>query len=452
MAAAGGDGQNAREGGDMLVEQVDSPTELAGDSEDDKLEPKVEKRKRESRVRRGDEHTGVAVPADTDDELDSPSKRALCADHRPDDRHLTAGLLRDLLADHRRDMQQAWSVFEGRLGQVEKLQMKQTGELASVCGRLKINEKDVAGMKKNQSMGDKKIEKLTEDVANLKFQMEGANAKINELSASSSKGDVNEDAGGIGDPWGEYLHKKKGRLTGEIPGPSGRNLTIGGPQPGAGGDLPGDQLSEDDRRTLIVGGWLQDTRRATIEEESAPLLAHPEIKPLIDVEKLAIFGPRRSVGMLKFVPREDERRPEDLRARMWKVVRKISELKMQVESARLMGEDKTMWAAFVKTRTARARSAHISMVRRVVMGLSADAKTEAGGVMNLEHTQIGAYDMDWNAGTIWCGAHKLASSTHRCPKDAEVITMTGGWINLDAVGLIASCSAEVAKATFEREL
>ena len=30
--------------------------------------------------------------------------------------------------------------------------------------------------------------------------------------------------------------------------------------------------------------------------------------------------------------------------------------------------------------------------------------------------------------------------------------MTGGWVNLDAVGLIAGCSVEVAKAAFEREL
>ena len=86
------------------------------------------------------------------------------------------------------------------------------------------------------------------------------------------------------------------------------------------------------------------------------------------------------------------------------------------------------------------------------MTLAADAKNEEGGVLNIDHTTIGAYDMDWNAGTIWCGTHKLASATHRCPKDAQTIYMTGGWINLDAVGLVAGCSADAAKAAFEREL
>ena len=73
--------------------------------------------------------------------------------------------------------------------------------------------------------------------------------------------------------------------------------------------------------------------------------------------------------------------------------------------------------------------------------------------MNVEHTKSSlAYDMDWSAGTLWCGVHKLGSSTHRCPREAETITMSGGWVDLDAVGLVASCSAEAAKAAFEREL
>ena len=86
------------------------------------------------------------------------------------------------------------------------------------------------------------------------------------------------------------------------------------------------------------------------------------------------------------------------------------------------------------------------------MGLAADAKNEAGGVLNLEHTQVSAYDMDWSAGTVWCGIHKLASSTLRCPKDAEIINMSGGWINLDAVALVSGCQLDDAKAAFEREL
>ena len=197
---------------------------------------------------------------------------------------------------------------------------------------------------------------------------------------------------------------------------------------------------------------MQDTRKAMIEEEARVLLDHPEIQPLLDVTKLAVYGPRRSVGMLKFIQRDGEKSLEDVKGRMWKVVKAVSQLKLPIASARSMGEEKTLSCAFVKTKQARTRTAHISMVRRVTMMLAAESKNEEGGVLNIEHTVSGAYDMDWNAGTIWCGLHKLASSTHRCPKDAEAVTMTGGWINLDAVGLVAGCSADAAKAAFEREL
>ena len=126
-------------------------------------------------------------------------------------------------------------------------------------------------------------------------------AKIQEVQ--SAKGEVNEEAGGVGDPWGDYLRKHRQRPPNDASGTSGKitSTVTGGQQSGVGGD-PGDQLTEEDRRTLIVGGWLQDTRRATIEEEPTPLLQHPEIRHLLDTEKLAIYGPRRSVGMLTFVP------------------------------------------------------------------------------------------------------------------------------------------------------
>ena len=197
---------------------------------------------------------------------------------------------------------------------------------------------------------------------------------------------------------------------------------------------------------------MQDTRRATTEEEALQLLTNPEIKALVDVEKVAVYGPRRSVGMIKFTQRDNERTFEEVKNRMWQVVRTTAKLKIPVESAKSMGEDKTMSASFVKTRTARVRSSHISMVRRVTINLVSDTKDDGGGVLHELHVAPTAYDMDWSAGTIWCGVHKLASSTHRKPKDAETVLMTGGWVNLDAVGLIAGCSVDAAKAAFEREL
>ncbi|CAE7219179.1 pol [Symbiodinium sp. CCMP2592] len=410
-----------------------SPTEIA-EGTDEELEPKLEKRKREDRDAKKARADGAAksVPDDSDEEFDSPSKRASTSDDRP----LTASLLRDLLLEHRKDMQDTWRSFEHRIGKVETQQKNQVGEISSLSGRVKINEKDVAVVKKNQQTNDKKVEKLVEDVANLKVQLEGVQQSVGEV-----KGDAKMDVGGgaLGgvDPWADYLRTKRPPFSGGHPVPSGNpagsNLGSG---PGASLDHA-DGLSEEDRRTLIIGGWMQDTRRATIEEESQALLQHPEIRPLLDSEKLAIYGPRRSVGMLRFSLREGEKGLEEVKSRMWQVVKKTAALKLNLASARDLGEDRTMWAAFVKTKTARVRSAHISLVRRVCISLASDSKNDAGAVLNLEHAQIASYDMDWGAGTIWCGIHKLASSTHRSPKDAETILMTGGWINLDAIGLIA---------------
>lgn len=204
----------------------------------------------------------------------------------------------------------------------------------------------------------------------------------------------------------------------------------------------------------MVGGWMADTRRAVIEDESAVILQREDIKALVDVDKLAVYGPRRSVGMLKFVQREGESCTEDVRSRMSKVVKILAQEKYILPSTQSSGDDKAMWAAFMKTKAARSRTAHISMLRRVCIALATETKDEAGAVLRLEHTEAGAYDMDWSAGTIWCGIHKLGSATHRSPKpqQAEVILMGNGWVNLDAVALVAGCSPDTAKRAFELEL
>ncbi|CAE7787600.1 unnamed protein product [Symbiodinium sp. CCMP2592] len=421
---------------EMEVEEVDSPTELAEDS-DVGIEPKIEKtekRKRSDRKRRGRDRLSE-VPGSESEE--SPTKRPL----RTDDQPISGRELRALLLDHRQDLKEAWKEFEDRLGKVELCQRKQSGEITSNAGRIKVLEKDVAGAKKTASASEKKVDKLAEEVANLKVQMGEVKQGVSEIAVGhkSAAMEGGNGAGGIGftalDPWAEYLRRK----------PEGS----GGPAavPGGSGHLPqggevAEGLSDEDKRTLILGGWLQDTRRATIEEESLPLLQHETVRPYLDVEKLAVYGPRRSIGMLKFTQRSDEHSFDEVKSRMWKVVKAVSALKMQIKSAHAMGEEKFFWAAFVKTKTARARSSHISMVRRVCMQLAADSKDAAGGVLNIDHTMVGAYDMDWSAGTIWCGIHKLASATHRSPKDAVTITMSGGWINLDAVGLIVGADTD----------
>ena len=124
-------------------------------------------------------------------------------------------------------------------------------------------------------------------------------------------------------------------------------------------------LSDEERRTLVEGGWLQDTKRSIIEEESAAVLSMAAIKTLIDVEKLAIYGQRRSVGMLKSTCREGETM-EQVKDRMWRVIKLVSGLKHQLPSTRMGREGKTLWISCVKSKNARARSAHVSLIWRVI--------------------------------------------------------------------------------------
>ena len=92
------------------------------------------------------------------------------------------------------------------------------------------------------------------------------------------------------------------------------------------------------------------------------------------------------------------------------------------------------------------------MVRRVTCILALDTKTPDGGIRCLASTQFSAYDCDWGLGTIWCGPHKLASATHKAPREGEHVLMGGGWVSLDAVATTAGCSIDEAKAALEREL
>ncbi|CAE7912057.1 GIP, partial [Symbiodinium necroappetens] len=346
-----------------------------------------------------------------DEVVESPTKRALPAGEvHAADRPVTGSELRQLLQLHASEMKEAWRTFESRLDKAEHAQQKQVGEIASLSGRVKINEKDIRDVKKQQETLQPKLDSLTEDVRNLKVQLD----EVKNQPIPGARG---------GDPAQALARQGGGAGDSAVP------VTDNHPGTNSGGDV----LSEEDQRTLIMEGWLQDTRRAMIETEADIVFKLPELEGLFDVDKIAVFGPRRSVGMVKFVVRNGETIGQ-MRERMWKVIRTVSQAKLMFPSTKNMGEEKQVWMSFMKTRTARTRTALISMVRRVTIGLAMDAKDEGGGVVHMEHTQMSAYDMDWSAGTIWCGVHKIASATHRGPKDAEVITMHGGWVNLDAVG------------------
>eukprot|EP00439_Symbiodinium_sp_Y106_P034911 s5186_g4.t1 len=444
-------GESVRDSGTvrMQVEAIEleqpSPTEIAeeGESDHEPLLPgedhlrrdgpvkKKEKRKRGENVGRPG-NAQVIHDDENDEDLDSPSKRPL----RSGDVPLTGNEIRALLLEHVTEMKSAWSTFRNsvqtRLDHVEGDQKNTRFEVGNLQARTRVVEKDLVDCKQQTELNTKHLDELTEEVKNMKVHL-AAGPKT--LAGVSSHASSHVAPPGQVDPWGDYLRRKQQPDKAEEDDRKDR----------------GDVLTEEEKRTLVLGGWLQDTKRGVIEEEAAFILQLEEAKPLLDTDKIMVYGPRRSVGMLKFTVRDGET-AQQMKDRMWEFVKCVSKLKHQLPSTRSGSEARTMWASFVKTKTARARSAHISMVRRVTMALACDvvASGAAGAGVTADHQT--AFDCDWNLGTIWAGVNKLASATHRVPKDEEHVLMSGGWVSVTAVARAAGCSTEEAKRALELEL
>ena len=435
---------------EKVLEGPGSPTEIAEDSDlepEPGMKPKLEKRKRECRRRDPGVHP---VPgSEEENENESPSKRASRSAGG-----LSASDIRDILSGHVLEMKAAWNTFQGRLDHIEGVQEKQGealdhhGEqLGQLRTRTKVLEKDMITNKQTQQLAAKHLDELTEEVKNMKVQWEELQDKHlhnrTSLQGGPPPAQSGPTHGGALDPWATYLQQRGDVQLGQ------------GVRPRANTSVDpvdkGDTLTEDEKRTLVRGGWARDTRRAVIEEESLHVLNHESVKHLIDAEKLLVFGPRRSVGMLRFSLREGEVF-NGMRNRMWETVKAIANLKHILESTKEGHDHRTLWASFVKTKSARAKSALVSMVRRVSITLALDAKNDQGGIPCIANTLPTAYDCDWSLGTIWCGALKLASATHKQPREGEHVLMSGGWVSLTAVTTTTGCSIEEAKLAFEREL
>ncbi|CAE7234815.1 unnamed protein product [Symbiodinium sp. CCMP2592] len=231
--------------------------------------------------------------------------------------------------------------------------------------------------------------------------------------------------------------------------------------PGTGSDRPsagvsgpaaaiGDELSEEDKRTLIVGGWAQDSKRQVIIDECAGFLNKAGVTKLLDQTAITVWGPRRSFGVLKFVVRDGETAKET-RDRMWGVIQAARAEPYYLDSTSAFGEKKKLWCSFTKTREARCRGAHGSMVRRVCHGMVADAAL-ANEAHNVMAKNEGSYEVDWGSGTVWIGEWKLGSATHRMPKGEDIRQPNSGWIDIGSISRATGVAFDVALAAFEREL
>ncbi|CAE7316734.1 unnamed protein product, partial [Symbiodinium sp. CCMP2456] len=254
----------------------------------------------------------------------SPEKRreAPLEDSPVTGRELRA-LLEGHLASVKNEMSSAWQRVDGRIDHLHGEMQKDREEKKKVIARV---QKVEVGEHNNKI----KIEEISKEMHGLK----------QEIAESKKTTPVHAGAGAPpSDPWANYLQEKQKREGGESHYPSGGR---------------GEELSEDDKKTLIVGGWCQDSKKGILIEESKPLLVKEEVRSLVDQSELLVWGPRRSFGALKFKnrPGEDDAKVRD---RMWGVIKALraSPLPLPSTAAANNGTAKHMWIQFVKTKEAR---------------------------------------------------------------------------------------------------
>ncbi|CAE7274757.1 unnamed protein product [Symbiodinium sp. CCMP2592] len=343
------------------------------------------------------------------------------------DAPVTSREFRELLNAHLHAMTMSWQEMNDRVGGVEA---------------------EVSSSKQDRAVLHSRITQVERKEADMHVKVNDLARSVEQLREAYAK-DANGNGGGNGgppsDPWAEY-QAKRGQGSGPpVPPPGGgRGDAVGG--------LQGrEELSEDDKRTLIVGGWNQDSRRQTIIEEASSFLARDGVKDDVDQSDLTVWGPRRSFGVLKFKERAGEGMRE-VRDRMWRVIQNLRATPCRLPStAGADGVQKSMWAAFTKTKEARRRGAHASMLRRVTATLARDARLNKDA-HNPAAVEDGAFDMDWNSGSVWLGEHKLGSSAHRTPRGESIKLLTSGWVDVMAVASASGVTFDSALAAVEREL
>ena len=405
-----------------------TPTSIVADSEHGGLEDMEAEEEEEGQPppsvhgggkRRRPDAGGSDLPAESGE--GSPGRAS------DETRVVTCGDLRAMLGAHMREIKEAWGVVQGRVETLEKQARDQKKELKAVHVKHQALDRKVQSVQAKGDACSRKTDQLEGEVQQLKGKVEELVDKIEKKDAQ-----VHPPT----DPWAEYLQNKGDKRGGEAK--HGQGEKVG--------------LSEEDQRTLIVGGWLPDTRRAKIEEEAKEVLDRDEIRDLIDTDKLVIFGPRRSFGLLRFKLREGET-PQSLKQRMWDVIGKVRGGKFVLASTKGEGDGKTMWSSFLKTPEARKRSAMCSLARRVTMHLAAIASKQAE-VCNEEALNPEGYDMDWGTGTVWNGDKKIASATHRrdVNRPEDFFDLHQGWVDIRAVTELTKVAWEEAVAAFTREL
>ena len=409
------------------MEKDHSPTEIAEEISDDEDWPEVKEegqkgdaspdvpggsRGRKSKNKRGRKDEGSDG---------SPEKRREGGDS---DLPVTGRELRRLLAGHLRDVKSevrgAWKEMDERIENVAK-------DVGMVANEVKKEKDHARGVTERVRKLEVLESEIRKKVDNIEKELENVR-----------KIDVQHAASGASDPWAQYL---KNKTKSENKSTDHNAANVGR-----------EELSEEDRRTMIVGGWSQDTKKATIIEEAKIFLERDEVKQLVDQSELLVWGPRRSFGALKFKPRGDEQE-NSIRDRMWGVIKALRANPVTLPSSAPEngGVAKNMWIQFVKTKEARKRSQHCSLLRRLCLELARDTQA-AGEQVKPEAVEEVKYECDWGAGTVWFQEWKIGSASHRAPRGDAIKLLASGWVDVQAIANITGVTYVLALQAVEREL
>ena len=433
------------------VGSVDPGGDRANDPGGEVVEATRRKKRERDRTKRGEGNSPTVAAKEEEDEDESPSKRA--HEKEGDDAPLSGRELRALLSQHfqsvKHEMHNVWGEVKTKVEMIDQRSTETKEAIVSFSGRLSVTEKDNVLQQTELAKHTNQIQGLEHAVDDLKQQM--AEIKVQGVNANSSgsrEGAHASHASPGADPWAQYL-QRRGHAGGNGGDKGGTDLMQAKRLPTGGGEPDREGMSEEDKRTLIIGGWLQDTKKETIINEASEILGREELKQYLDEAKITVFGPRKSFGVIRFHDRPGENFYL-VKERMWAVIKYVNALKHVWNSA--SGQGKPAWISFMKSKGARQRSGHASMIRRIAVDLAGDAKDGQGAPKCPEAAVPDNYDVDWGAGTVWRQDWKLGSSVHRQPRGGDVRIMSGGWVDVTAMVKATGAAATEVIMALEREL
>ena len=177
--------------------------------------------------------------------------------------------------------------------------------------------------------------------------------------------------------------------------------------------------------TLVFGGWGKQTRRNIILHQLREAVERLDLGAQFDSPPFTT-GPRRSVALCNFQPRDRES-ASDTRARMMSIISAVNGAQAQ-----LVGGEKPLWCSFSRTPEERGRASVPGFVKKVIMTYKPGAKDDL--------------DLEYSSGMSWMDEAQL-SGVGMAPAGDGVVkveTRAGpGWVDIKQLASKAGVTKDV---------